>query len=485
MIVSATDLLRVLPEVVLAAFGILIMVADPFLPREQKRMLGSVAFIGALTALVATVVQAVRFDLAFGPAFNNLVVIDSFAVFLHFLLLAITALTILASFRYVEQENIAPGEYYALLLFAAIGMGLMAAANELILIFLGLETSSIATYVLAGCRRSALKSNEAAMKYFLLGSFATAFLLYGIALLFGATGTTFLPEIAARLQTDRNGTLTLMGMALLFVGLGFKVASAPFQVWVPDVYEGAPTPVTAFLSAGPKAAAFAAFLRIFFVALGPANDTWFWLIWACAILTMFVGNLGALAQTNIKRMLAYSSIAHAGYILVAFAARNELGIAAVLFYLVAYALMKLGAFSLVSHVSQGEANQSIDDYAGLHTRQPVLAACLTVFLLSLIGIPLTGGFLGKFYLFTAAVKAQLIWLVVLGVINSVLSAGYYLRVVKVMYMNEPTSQAALAPVPASLAFVLALTTLGTIYLGILPDALMQFAAPSARPLFLP
>src|SRR3972149_5266936 len=208
MIVSATDLLRVLPEVVLAAFGILIMVADPFLPREQKRMLGSVAFIGALTALVATVVQAVRFDLAFGPAFNNLVVIDSFAVFLHFLLLAITALTILASFRYVEQENIAPGEYYALLLFAAIGMGLMAAANELILIFLGLETSSIATYVLAGRRRSALKSNEAAMKYFLLGSFATAFLLYGIALLFGATGTTFLPEIAARLRTETNGTLT-------------------------------------------------------------------------------------------------------------------------------------------------------------------------------------------------------------------------------------------------------------------------------------
>jgi NADH-quinone oxidoreductase subunit N len=485
MIVSTTDLLRVLPEVVLAAFGILIMVAEPFLPRGEKQMLGRVALIGVLAALVATLVQALRFDIAFGPAFNNLVVIDGFAVFLHFLLLGITALTILASFRYVEEENIAPGEYYALLLFAAIGMGLMAAANELILVFLGLETSSIATYVLAGCRRSELKSSEAAMKYFLLGSFATAFFLYGIALLFGATGTTFLPEIAARLRTDTNSTLALMGMALLFVGLGFKVASAPFQVWAPDVYEGAPTPVTAFLSAGPKAAAFAAFLRIFFVALGPANDTWFWLIWACAVLTMFVGNLGALAQTNIKRMLAYSSIAHAGYILVAFAARNELGIAAVLFYLVAYALMKLGAFSLVSHVSQGEANQSIDDYAGLHTRQPLLAACLTVFLLSLIGIPLTGGFLGKFYLFTAAVKAQLIWLVVLGVINSVLSAGYYLRVVKLMYMNEPTSQAGLAPVPASLAFVLALTTLGTIYLGILPDAVMQFAAPSARPLFLP
>jgi NADH-quinone oxidoreductase subunit N len=485
MVVSAIDMLRILPELVLAAFGILIMVSDPFLPRDRKRILGRVALIGALTALGATLVQAIRPELGFGPAFNNLVVIDSFGVFLHCLLLVITTLTILASFRYVEEENIAPGEYYALLLFATIGMGLMAAANELILVFLGLETSSIATYVLAGSRRSALKSNEAAMKYFLLGSFATAFLLYGIALLFGATGTTFLPEIAAQLRLEGNGTLALMGIAMVFVGLGFKVATAPFQIWTPDVYEGAPTPVTAFLSAGPKAAAFAAFLRIFYTALAPASETWFWLIWACAILTMFVGNLGALVQSNVKRMLAYSSIAHAGYILVAFAARSQLGIAAVLFYLVAYALMKVGAFALVSHVSRGEANQSIDDYAGLHARQPWLALCLTVFMLSLIGIPLTGGFLGKFYLFTAAVNANLIGLVILGVINSALSAGYYLRVVKVMYMNEPASESALAPVPASLTFVLALTTLGTVYLGILPNAVMQFAAPSAQPLFLP
>ncbi len=486
MTVSASEFLRILPEIVLAVFGILIMVADPFLPRTERPLLGRMALTGVLAALAATVAQAVRPDLSYGTAFHELVILDDFSLFFHFVLLSITALTVLASLRYVEEERLAAGEYYALLLFAAIGMGLMASANELILTFLALETSSIATYVLAGMRRSELKSNESAMKYFLLGSFATAFFLYGVALLFGATGSTFLPSIASMLRSPAvNDTLALMGMALLFVGLGFKVASAPFQVWTPDVYEGAPTPVTAFLSAGPKAAAFAAFLRIFYYGLGPAHESWFWLLWGCAALTMFVGNLGALVQTNIKRMLAYSSIAHAGYILVAFAARNELGIAAILFYVVAYALMKIGAFSLVSHVSRGEANQSIDDYAGLHARQPWLAACLTVFMLSLIGIPLTGGFLGKFYIFTAAVSSGLVWLVILGVINSVLSAGYYLRVVKVMYMSEPPGEAAVLPVPASLAFVLALTTLGTIYLGVLPSVLLQFATAPAQQLLLP
>lgn len=478
MIVSQADLLRILPELLLAAFGILIMVAEPFLPPGRKRLLGPTALVGTLAALATTGVQATNQ----GHAFNRLVVIDGFSVFLHALLLLVTALTLLASFRYLQRENINHGEYYALLLFGTVGMGVMASANELILVFLGLETSSIATYVLVGFRRTELRSNESALKYFLLGSFATAFLLYGIALLFGATGSTFLPEIGARLDgPEGNHSLALMGMALLFVGLAFKVATAPFQVWTPDVYEGAPTPITAFLATGPKAAAFAAFLRIFFTALEPAQDTWFWVIWASAILTMFVGNLGALVQSNIKRMLAYSSIAHAGYILVAFAARNELGIAAVLFYLVAYVLMKVGAFSVVSHVSAGESSQGIEDYAGLHSRQPLLAASLTIFLLSLIGIPLTGGFLGKFYIFTAAVKANLIWLVILGVINSALSIGYYLRVVKVMYMSEPRGQLALAPVPASLAFVITLTALGTLYLGVLPGPVLEFANRSALP----
>jgi len=479
MIPSYIDLVRILPEVVLVAFGLLVMLAEPFLPRGQKSLLGPLALVGTLLALAATAVQA-GYP---GHAFSRLVVNDGFSVFFHFVLLTITALTILASLRYLERENINHAEYYALLLFGTVGMGLMVSANELVLVFLGLETSSIATYVLIGFRRTDARSSESSMKYFLLGSFATAFLLYGIALLFGATGTTFLPEIARQLQATGVGApLALMGMALVFVGLGFKVASAPFQVWTPDVYEGAPTPITAFLSAGPKAAAFAAFLRIFFTALEPAQETWFWVLWVSALLTMFVGNLGALVQTNIKRMLAYSSIAHAGYILVAFAAGTELGIAAVLFYLVAYALMKLGAFSIVSHISAGERNQEIDDYAGLHARQPWLAACLTLFMLSLIGIPLTGGFLGKFYIFTAGVHANLLWLVILGVVNSVLSVAYYLRVVKVMYMNEPRGELAVAPVPASLAFVLTLTALGTVYLGVLPGPIFTAASRAVFPL---
>ncbi|MFQ5694582.1 MAG: NADH-quinone oxidoreductase subunit N [Terriglobia bacterium] len=482
MTVTWLDIARVLPEVVLALFGILVMVADPFLPGPRKRILGPVALVGALVALASTAAQAMHP----GPAFTGLLQVDYFAVFLHVLLLAVTALIILSSFRYLEQEAIPPGEYYALLLFGAVGMGLLAAANELVVAFLSLETSSIATYVLAGLRRGQAKSNESAVKYFLLGSFATAFLLYGIALLFGATGTTVLPEIAHQLSSPSASMETaLAGMALLFVGLAFKIASAPFQVWTPDVYEGAPTPVTAFLSVGTKAAAFALFLRVFFVALVPAQGDWFWLLWASAILTMFVGNLGALVQTNIKRMLAYSSVAHAGYILVAFAAGTELGVAAALFYLVAYALMKLGAFTLVAHVSAGEQNQSIDDYAGLHSHHPLLAACMAVFMFSLIGIPLTGGFLGKFHIFQAAVERDLIGLVILGVVNSVLSVGYYLRVVKVMYMNEPQREFALPPMSASLAFVLTLTALGTIYLGTMPDTVLRFASRSALPLFHP
>lgn len=479
MSVPVADLLRILPELVLAAFGTLIVLVEPFLRRTQKSLTGYIALIGALLALLSTLAPAMNP----GPAFNGLVLVDGFSIFFHFLLLVITTLTIVASFRYLEREGLPQGEFYALLLFATIGMGLMASGNELVLVFLGLETVSIATYVLVGFRRTAVRSNEAAMKYFLLGSFATAFMLYGIALLFGATGTTFLPDIARQLAEGGGmRTLALMGMGLLFVGLGFKLALVPFQAWVPDVYEGAPTPVTAFLSAGPKAAVLAAFLRIFFTALEPLSGSWVWVIWASAILTMCIGNLGALMQDNIKRMLAYSSIAHVGYILIAFAAHSELGIAAVLFYLVAYALMKLGAFSIVSHVSAGEANQSIDDYAGLHARHPLLAACLTVFLLSLIGIPLTGGFFGKLYIFAAGIDANLMGLVIVGVVNSALSAAYYLRVVKVMYMNEPQENPATVPVPASLVFVLTLTVLGTIGLGVFPSPILQFAQQSVLPL---
>jgi NADH-quinone oxidoreductase subunit N len=450
MTVPTADFLRVLPELILTGFGALIVLADPFLPRKAKGLLGHIALIGVLLAMLSTFMLTQNP----GTAFHNLIVNDSFSIFFRFLLLLITALTLLASFDYLERERLPQGEFYALVLFAAVGMGLMVSANELVTFFVALETSSIATYVLIGFRRNDPRSNEASMKYFLLGSFATAILLYGVALLFGATGSTFLPQIAVKVsQGNAYSTLVFMGMGLLFVGLAFKVATAPFQVWTPDVYEGAPTPVTAFLSTGPKAAAFAAFLRIFLTALGPVSEVWFWVLWGSAVLTMLAGNLGALAQTNVKRMLAYSSIAHAGYILVAFAAGNKIGLAAILFYLAAYALMKLGAFAVVLHVSRGEKNQTIESYAGLHSRHPVLAATLTIFLLSLIGIPLTGGFLGKLYIIQAGLEAKLLGLVILLALNSVLSAGYYLKIVKAMYMDAPNGDMEIAPVPASLAFL--------------------------------
>jgi len=343
--------------------------------------------------------------------------------------------------------------------------------------------SSISSYILAGYRRDALKSSESALKYFLLGSFATAFFLFGIALFYGATGTTTFTDAAV--ATSQSGFLKL-GLALILIGLGFKVAVAPFQVWTPDVYEGAPTPVTALFSAGPKAAAFALLLRIF-ATVPAATHYWFWAFWILAVITMFLGNLGALVQTNVKRMLAYSSIAHAGYILVAFAAVTSVAserpsaatsaYAAVLFYLLGYALVKVGAFTIVSILGgSGEKNLSLDDYAGLGQRQPWVAAALSVFLLSLLGIPITAGFFGKFYIFTAAVHSNLIWLAVLMAINSTIGIYYYLRLVVIMYMHEPKPGAAVLPVrfPITARIVLILAVAGTIYFGVAPTRALDF-----------
>ena len=468
------QLLRLLPETILTVSGTAIMVADPFV--RQKRKLGYLAVVGLLAALVGAVVQTGYL----GPAFSNQISNDWFAIFFRVLFILIGILVVFMSFQYLERDAIHHGEYYALVLLSIVGQCLMAASVELVMIFLGLEISSIATYILAGFRRGEPKSSEAALKYFLLGSFATAFLLYGIALIFGATGTTYLAEIRTTLTNEGAGPLAAIAAALMFVGFGFKVASAPFHVWTPDVYEGSPTPVTAFMSAGPKAAAFAVFLRVFLTALEPAEG-WFWLLWISAVLSMFVGNLAALVQTNIKRMLAYSSIAHAGYMLVAFAARSELGVAAVLFYLAAYCAMNVGAFVVVSHFgSERERYTTIEDYTGLGHRHPALAAVLTIFMLSLIGIPLTGGFFGKFYIFSAALNADLVGLTVLGVLNSAIAAYYYLRVVVVMYMHEPVTEAPVERVPGSISFVLGLTAVATFYLGIFPGWVLQFATRSAE-----
>src|SRR3984885_9468891 len=326
--------------------------------------------------------------------------------------------------------------------------------------------SSISSYILAGFLKKSLASNEASLKYFILGSFATAFFLYGVAMIYGVTGTTRIDLIQAALPENTHiAPLAILSIALIFVGLGFKVAVAPFQIYGPDVYEGAPTPVTALLASAPMAATFALMVRIFYVAFSSAGNVWFWAIWVSAILTMFMGNLAALVQTNVKRMLAYSSIAHAGYILVAFAAGTDLGVAAVLFYFAAHVLMKVGAFLVVAHLGQrGEQRLAIQDYAGLGSKQPVLAVCFSLFLLSLLGLPATGGFLGKLFAFQAALDSKIVWLVVIAAINSVIGAYYYLRVIVVMYFSEPTKDYVPTPVAPALSVALFVAALGTLYL---------------------
>src|SRR5256712_6759017 len=416
MFPPSQDFYRLAPEIVLCGTGALLMVVEPFLSSRRRRVSGVLALLGAGVSLASTFyLKALP-----GKAFNGLLAIDGFSFFFHVLVGTVAALVILGSADYLEREQLRGGEYYALVLFATAGMGVMASAQELVTGFIGLEMSSISSYILAGYRRDAPKSNESAMKYFLLGSFATAFFLYGIALLYGGTGTTILPQMNGS-PAAPNLMLVRLGLALIFIGLAFKVAAAPFQVWTPDVYEGAPTPVTALFAAGPKAAAFALLLRIS-ATVPAATHFWFWAFWALAALTMFAGNLGALGQTNVKRLLAYSSIAHAGYILVAFAAVTSMAqgeggaakaapaYAAVLFYLLSYALVKLGAFTIVSQLGgMGEKNLSLDDYAGLSQRQPWVAAALSVYLLSLLGLPVTAGFFCEIYHFYAPVQFQLLW----------------------------------------------------------------------------
>ena len=475
------DYYRLAPELIACGFGMLLMLIEPFVPTSQKRWLARVALLGAGAALVAVPWLMVLHP---GAGFYNLVRVDGFNVFLHLVIYGVAVLAVLASQDYLEREGLPQGEFFALLLFATSGMGIMAGANELVTAFVGLEISSISSYILAGYRRDVLKSSESAMKYFLLGSFATAFFLYGVAMTYGATGTTYLDQVQVAVHASPMSTLLTLGLGMMFVGLGFKIATAPFQVWTPDVYEGAPTPVTAVFASAPKAAAFALMLRVFLSGFGGAGDKWFWAVWASAALTMCVGNLAALVQTNVKRMLAYSSIAHAGYLMVAFAAAGAgfgtYGVAAILFYLVAYALMKLGAFTTVAHFGgAGEQHGDLDDYAGLAAKQPVTAACLSLFLLSLLGMPATAGFLGKLYVFNAALNAKLVWLAVLLAVNSVIAAYYYLRIIVAMYMWDAKSDWQPAPVSPAIAIVLLLTAAGTIYFGLFPDAVMALATDGA------
>ena len=473
--VPTIDWLPLLPGLTVTVTAVLVLLWDLWMREEERTLL---AWLSLLGLGVAAIFSPILWGRSVN-AFNGTLALDNYALFLNLLLCPAAGLTILMSVNYLEGSEIRRGEYYSLILFATLGMMIMAAATDLIVIFLGLETMSIAVYVLAGIWRQQPRSTEAALKYFLLGAFASGFLLYGIALVYGATGSTQLARVAEYIAAEGVSPLLLAGVAMLFVGFGFKVAAAPFHVWTPDVYQGSPTTVTAFMAVGVKAAAFAAFARVFMDSLGGIHAEWESVMWVLAVLTMTIGNVTAIVQSNIKRMLAYSSIAHAGYLLIAIVAANELAGAALLYYLVAYALMNLGAFGVVMAVGhKGEANEEIADYAGLGFRYPALGAAMAVFLLSLTGVPPLVGFTGKFYIFGAAVQAGYIGLAVIGVLNSVVSAYYYIGVIVTMYMQEGDKEIGVLSARPYLALAIIITALGTVLMGIFPGPYMVLAKGS-------
>lgn len=481
----------IMPELVVALAGIVAMVYDSFVP-NQRRVTGVVSLVGlAISAVLLGVMWSTAQP---AGAFNGMIAHDNLRMAFSFVFLFVTAMTILTSTVWVDNENVPAGEFHSLLMFATFGMMLMASGNDLVVIFLGLETLSIATYVMAGFRKSDLKSNESAMKYFILGSFASAFLLYGMALIYGATGTTNITEIAAKVADPNFPALLLIGAAMLIIGFGFKVATVPFHIWTPDVYEGAPSPVTGFMAAGPKAAAFASFLRVFvlgfpLVAAVPASgylhETWITVLSVMAILTMTVGNVAAIMQNNIKRMLAYSSIAHAGYALVGFlgagaasdTAERDAAIASVAFYMLTYAVTNLGAFAIVTLLGQkNDRRTEFEDYNGIGFISPVLSFSLSLFMLSLLGIPLTAGFMGKVLVFRPALEAGntlLTIVVVAAVVNTAISAYYYLRLIVVMFFKERTTQFLEPRMPAGLAAALLIAVVGVLYFGIFSDSIID------------
>ena len=476
------NLTAVYPEIVIALFALIVLLVQAFASTRGKNYFGYISLIGVVTAIFI-VVRSAPFDFkSVEYSFNGLWVVDNYCRFFKLIFLLGTGLTILISIKYVENEGVQHGEYFALILFATLGMMVMASGTELMTLFMGLELMSISLYALAGYTRVRMVSNESALKYFLLGSFATGFLLYGMALLYGATGTTNLHGILEFLaKTHLRNPMLIFGMALLVIGFGFKIAAVPFHMWAPDVYQGAPSPITAFMSAGPKAAAFAAFVRIFVDALPSLQNEWVALIWIMAVLTMTVGNVIALVQDNIKRMLAYSSIAHAGYILVAFLSAGELGISSILYYMLAYTFMNIGAFAVITVLGgKGEEKVNITDYNGLGYRHPVAAIAMSLFLFSLAGIPPTAGFMGKFYIFSAAIKEGYLGLAIIGVINSVVSVYYYLRVTVAMYMKEPSTVGESPSLVFSPACIIAIliSACGVLRMGIFPSEYIAIAKQS-------
>jgi NADH-quinone oxidoreductase subunit N len=478
----STNLLCLLPELILTLTGVLVMLLEPMLaPGKTRKPLGWLAILGTTSSAAATWYQHILVDHQMGrpfTAFYNTLQIDNFSVFFHLLIAAVVIVTLLASLDYFENGTIThAGEYFALVCFGATGMMFMTSSVELLMVFIGLEISSISTYILAGFRKGRATASESAIKYFLLGSFATAFFLYGIALCFGATGSTSIAAIAAGMAVTKTPLLGWLAVGMVLIGLGFKVSAAPFHVWTPDVYQGAPAPVVGLMSTAPKAAAFAVLLRFLFNATPIYRNHWILLIEILAVASMCIGNLGALLQRDVKRMLAYSSIATAGYILVAFTASESDAVAAACFYSAAYAAMNVGAFLVLTQLSGlDEKLRSIDDFTGLALRRPGLAALLGFFLISLIGIPFTGGFFGKFYAFSAAVHSGHVWLAIVGLANSGVACFYYLRLLTALYSRPLTDSLTYVPsrkltIPAAIA--LTATAAATLGLGILPGRLLH------------
>ena len=467
------DLTSLAPVLVLSVFTMMVLLVDLFVGRN-KSVLVFISLTGLLMAAISAFAKGAEIPVY---SFNGAYVVDRLSIFFTMIFCLSSALAILLSVEYNKREGIRVGEYYSLILFCTVGMIVLASSTDLIMIFIGIEIVSICLYVLAGIRRGDLRSNEASLKYFLLGAFATGFLLYGMTLLYGTTGSVKLLTIAERLNSGEVFTnpLMLMGVVLLVIGFGFKVASVPFHMWAPDVYQGAPTPVTAFMAVGPKAAAFAAFFRVFAEGIPELAPSWETTLSIVAVLSMFIGNLGAIMQTNIKRLLAFSSVSHVGYILIAVIAKNTLGSASLLFYMLSYAFMIFGIFGIVILLGrEGNENLELENYSGLGFKHPMLAFCMTLFMLSLGGLPPLAGFVAKFYIFQAALKEGFLWLVIIAVLNSAISFYYYLKVIVFMYMKEPISEFKISLTPITL-FVVAIGVLGTLELGIFPGPVIFLA----------
>ena len=478
---SFADFAPLMPEFVLTGVALVVLLADAFVPRTKHAFIGWLSIAG----LVLTAIVLLPYANDHGTAARGMVAIDGFGAFFKFLFLLAAALTILMSPRYLDIEGARPGTYYFLILCATLGMMFMASGIDLVTIFIGLETMAISFYILAGFIKPNRRSNEAAVKYFLLGCFSLGLLLYGMSILYGLTATTNLRTIATLLVGDEHHAWLPLAVILVVAGIGFKIAAVPFHMWAPDVYEGAPTPITAFLSVGSKAAAFAMLLRIFFEGLLSVSADWGMLFYALAILTMTVGNVAALTQSNVKRMLAYSSIAHAGYLLIGVVAATrvpQIGIKAALIYLMIYAFMQFGAFAVVTLLRRKDViGEELKDMSGLFQRSPLAGTAMLLFMLSLGGIPPTAGFMGKFWLFSAAIDGGYYWLAVIGVLNSAISLYYYLRVVVFMWFKgEPTgSDLVISP---AMAILLAITIAGTVAIGVYPRPLFDLADASARTL---